>query len=742
MENNLILNNAVRVGATPYRPILTVSSAGRPSFPGSIAISSIGSPVPIGGGGNPVSNIPVILTISGYTGCGKTTIAKMLVKRLGFELTLLSTTRPPAANEAEGIDYHFTDEDSFMEGVRSGEIVGCEGGYSTYYGVPRAQIEQIISSGRNGVVVAGAAVMDSLRAYFKGRNDVVFRSIYIRMAGTPQEQYEAIAGRIEKRAREEGRDASDRLAKISAGAIEAYDNRARYYDFEVINDDFKAAGQAIRDYAATVQQGLTIEKTERVPIRNTPAIVLARYLFKRLEGKIDRSLSGIDYSSYESVIKGVNELLADDLYEFARVIFNEYHSDPSLEKHLKIIHKHILDVAAGILQTKVALDQLEREKKGIGRLAVIEDAGRAHRNLEAAVAVSGKYSPKHLLFLALMHDLTKLVEWYMHPERTYEALDRFALLKDLPFSEEDKTVYRLATRYHVLLTSCLMPDLSAQSFVNFLNDPQVKEFLAANGNVDIARAGKLLDSIFLLTVADVSPYGAALTNLKYERILAHRNIIFDALSNNMDDWGSAVKYVEANIPQINRQYLGMVLGISDPQMDSKPGIDYYWRIVERRMDELVALGKLTPEERTLIEEKVNLIESSPYPPYNYLARITPDGKIAGGLYENPGVGYFKYLIFGIRLFQLLKQPGRALRLCFMCADGKYIAEKEELQAAALELSRIMGSDSIQPYLEDGSVVLKDALGNKIEGLKILIEENGVEGAREANLVFAGINSNR
>ncbi|HTY13866.1 MAG TPA: hypothetical protein VMD02_06740 [Candidatus Omnitrophota bacterium] len=738
MGNNVKISD--HIGPSPVYQRTVANETGRISTEPLSGLSAPGAISPIGENGSAIKPIPVILTVSGYTGCGKTSIAKMLVKRMGFELSLLSTTRPPAANEADGVDYHFTGETEFLEAVRHGEIIACEGGYGTFYGVRKEQIEQLIAAGKSGIVVAGASIMDSLRDYFSGRTDVIYRSIYVKMAGTPREQYDAIAGRIHKRAREEGRDASDRLAKISADAIEAYDARAQYYDFEIVNDDFTAAGRAIRDYVASVRQGETIEKTKRIPIQNTPAVILARYLFKRIAGRIAAAAPGIDFSSYDSVRRDINKLLAEDLYEFAGVIYREYHGTID-EKNLKTIHGHILDVAAGIIQTKVAVGQLEKEQKGVGKLATIDDKERAHRNLETITAISSKYSVEHLLYLALMHDLTKLVEWYVHPERSYDTLGRLSLLSDLKMPEADQAVYHLATRYHVLLTSCIMPDLSARSFVSFLKDPQVQKYIAPEGGFDAGRAAKLLDSIFLLTIADISPYGAALTNLKYEQILAHREMLLSAIGDNRN-WQAAITAIGNRVPALNKQYLGMVIGISDPAMDSKQSVNQYWKIIEHRMNELVASGELTEAEKELIINHVDLIESSPYPPYNYLARVMGSDRIANGLAENPNLGFFKYLLFSIRLATSLHRSGQTLRFCFLNSDGKYIAEKEELQAAALELAKLMAQTDIKIETSGKSVELTDLAGKPINGLEVTVEENGVEGAMEVNFKLTEVKPKR
>ena len=53
----------------------------------------------------------VILT--GKSGAGKTTVAKLLEEEHGFKRAVTCTTRPPREGEVNGIDYHFLSQEQF-----------------------------------------------------------------------------------------------------------------------------------------------------------------------------------------------------------------------------------------------------------------------------------------------------------------------------------------------------------------------------------------------------------------------------------------------------------------------------------------------------------------------------------------------------------------------------------------------------------------------------------------------------
>ncbi|MCU0640705.1 MAG: hypothetical protein MUC35_01305 [Candidatus Margulisbacteria bacterium] len=688
----------------------------------------------VNGRGGPVQpRRPVIIAISGYTGSGKSTIARKLVADLNFAPLVLTTTRPPAGGEVPGKDYHFASEDAYMSGLRQGEIIGCEGGYGAYYGVNRAQLAALTAAGKDVVVVVGASLMSSLRAHFQGRSDVTFRSVLVRLPGTPAERLAEISRRIEKRAREEGRDGADRLAKISLEALSAYDGRAPYYDHESVS--VSGQTQALKDYVQAAREGRTTGKLELVPIKSTPEVLLARYLGRKLFAKTAGAAAGLNLTTYETNMGGIKTLLAAELLAMLRAIHHVYHGvqPPTAEREQLIqeAQAHILAVTSGIMQNRESLPQLLSESRGIGKLAAKGDRLRAERNIGNMLTIGARYSDQHLLLLGLLHDATKAWECYMHPERSYEFMDRLNLLGDVPVSADLKAICRIVMRHHIVLTTGLLPDYSAQALLNFVNDPEVRAFVAPAGMIDQARALVLLDSLFLLTIADISPYGAALTNLKFGSILASRNLLLEAFRSGGVSWQRVTEQVAAHIPALNRQYLGMFLGISDPEMDAKPGFGHYWQMINRRMDELIAAGKMTADEKRLLETSVHLVESFPYPAGNYLARVTPEGTIQPGLTEKPNAALFNFLLFTTRLAQLF-EPGQAKRFCFVGANGEYVMRKDNCQAAALILAQLFAEFKTPPQIVGNRVY------PELPGLQISINENGIGGAREINFRFSGI----
>ncbi len=102
----------------------------------------------------------IILCVSGPSGVGKDTVIQALLEaepRLCYSIS--TTTREPRGQERDGVDYFFTDADSFMEMVREGEILEYDEYCGNYYGTPATYLRQQAAAGHDvllDVTVSGS----------------------------------------------------------------------------------------------------------------------------------------------------------------------------------------------------------------------------------------------------------------------------------------------------------------------------------------------------------------------------------------------------------------------------------------------------------------------------------------------------------------------------------------------------------------------------------------------------------
>ena len=86
-----------------------------------------------------------ILIITAPSGAGKTSITKYLMQRfpqLAFSIS--AATRSPRANEKEGVDYYFMDEESFQHKIKEKAFAEWEMVYEgKYYGTLKSDFQKM-----------------------------------------------------------------------------------------------------------------------------------------------------------------------------------------------------------------------------------------------------------------------------------------------------------------------------------------------------------------------------------------------------------------------------------------------------------------------------------------------------------------------------------------------------------------------------------------------------------------------
>ena len=112
-------------------------------------------------------NYPLLLILSGPSGVGKDTVARMVIERRpdSFYFVVTATTRPPRGDEHHGVDYMFVTFDEFARMIEEDELLEYAVVYNDYKGIPKQQIRDALSSGRDVILrvdVQGAATVRRL----------------------------------------------------------------------------------------------------------------------------------------------------------------------------------------------------------------------------------------------------------------------------------------------------------------------------------------------------------------------------------------------------------------------------------------------------------------------------------------------------------------------------------------------------------------------------------------------------
>ena len=109
---------------------------------------------------------PLLIVLSGPSGVGKDAVLSHM-RRQGrpYHYTVTATTRRRRPAEAEGVDYFFVTGEEFTRMIECGELMEWAEVHGHLYGVPRAQVVQALSEGKDVIIqadVQGAAAIKRL----------------------------------------------------------------------------------------------------------------------------------------------------------------------------------------------------------------------------------------------------------------------------------------------------------------------------------------------------------------------------------------------------------------------------------------------------------------------------------------------------------------------------------------------------------------------------------------------------
>ncbi|MCI9075565.1 MAG: guanylate kinase [Dorea sp.] len=95
----------------------------------------------------------ILIVVSGFSGSGKGTIMKELLKRYdNYALSVSATTRQPREGEADGREYFFKTREEFEKMIAEEELIEYARYVNNYYGTPKAYVEEQLAAGKDVIL--------------------------------------------------------------------------------------------------------------------------------------------------------------------------------------------------------------------------------------------------------------------------------------------------------------------------------------------------------------------------------------------------------------------------------------------------------------------------------------------------------------------------------------------------------------------------------------------------------------
>ncbi len=191
----------------------------------------------------------ILIVVSGFSGAGKGTLMKELLKTYdNYALSVSMTTRNPRPGETDGKEYFFSTRENFEKKIAEDGLIEYAEYCGNYYGTPKAYVEQQLEAGKDVVLeieIQGALKVkekfpDTLLLFVTPPNTAELKA---RLVGRGTETMEVIDARMSRAVEE-----SEGIEK---------------YDYLIINDVLE---ECTKEIHAIVQM------TKYQPVRNAEFI--------------------------------------------------------------------------------------------------------------------------------------------------------------------------------------------------------------------------------------------------------------------------------------------------------------------------------------------------------------------------------------------------------------------------------------------------------------------------------------
>ena len=183
----------------------------------------------------------ILIVLSGFSGAGKGTLVKELMKTYdNYALSISMTTRKPREGEVHGREYFFTERESFEEKIAQNGLIEYAEYCGNYYGTPRDYVEEMLAAGRDVLLEIEIQGMHKVKKMFP---DML--TLFV----TPPSIAE-----LEKRLRGRGTETEEVIRKRLARAAEEAKGMEDY-EYLVVNDDLQECVEEIHSIVKAAKRG-------------------------------------------------------------------------------------------------------------------------------------------------------------------------------------------------------------------------------------------------------------------------------------------------------------------------------------------------------------------------------------------------------------------------------------------------------------------------------------------------------
>lgn len=205
----------------------------------------------------------ILIVVSGFSGAGKGTLMKELLKNYPgqYMLSVSATTRRPRDGEVHGRDYFFISKEEFEKMIAEDQLIEYARYVDNYYGTPRAYVEQKLEEGKD--VILEIEIQGAMKV------KETFPETVLLFVTPPT------AGELKNRLTGRGTESEDVINSRLRRAVEEAGGMDRY-DYLVVNDDLAVCTKELHDI---------IQSEHRRSFRNTEFMEKIKQDLQGLKGE-------------------------------------------------------------------------------------------------------------------------------------------------------------------------------------------------------------------------------------------------------------------------------------------------------------------------------------------------------------------------------------------------------------------------------------------------------------------------
>ncbi|WP_168406981.1 guanylate kinase [Acinetobacter indicus] len=177
----------------------------------------------------------LLFVVSAASGTGKTSLVKALLERVNnLHVSVSHTTRGQRPGELDGVHYHFTQKQDFIDLIEQGGFIEYAEVFGNYYGTAQATVKEQLAKGHDVLLEIDWQGAQQVRKLFPES-----KQIFI----LPPSQFD-----LRQRLSNRGTDTVDVIEHRLSCAVEDMQQYVNF-DYVIINDDFN---KALHDLEAVI----------------------------------------------------------------------------------------------------------------------------------------------------------------------------------------------------------------------------------------------------------------------------------------------------------------------------------------------------------------------------------------------------------------------------------------------------------------------------------------------------------